>query len=154
MIQYFSDNLVSRRTIVSKHNDARQHWMTGSYPRGGIWGMCPPLEPNGQRKNLRRLNDLRGPIQRKSPKLSTWFFLERFSWVYSSIWDKKKRHMWTKSMFTSCRCVCFFSSRRTSLWPESLHKSLILAKFLSRERALSFPFIAFLTQFCLLYNLV
>ena len=59
-------------------------------------------------------------------------------------WDKKKRYMWTKSMFTSRRCVCFFSSRRTSRWPESLHKSLILAKFLSRERALSFPFITFL----------
>ena len=38
---------------------------------GGIWGTCPPLEPNAQRKNLRRLKDLRGPIQRKSPKLST-----------------------------------------------------------------------------------
>ena len=38
---------------------------------GGIWGMCPPpLEPNAQRKNLRRLKDLKGPIQRKSPKFS------------------------------------------------------------------------------------
>ena len=27
IIQYFSDNLVSRRKIVSKHWDARQHWM-------------------------------------------------------------------------------------------------------------------------------
>ena len=34
---------------------------------GGIWGMCPPLEPNAQRKNLRRLKDLRGPFHRKSP---------------------------------------------------------------------------------------
>ena len=33
---------------------------------GGIWGMCPPLEPNAQRKNLRRLKDLWGAIQRKS----------------------------------------------------------------------------------------
>ena len=49
-----------------------------------------------------------------------------------------------KSMFTSRRCVCFFSSRRTCRWPELQHKSLILAKFLSRKRALSFPFIAFL----------
>ena len=27
IIQYFSDNLVCRRKIVSKHSDARQHWM-------------------------------------------------------------------------------------------------------------------------------
>ena len=45
---------------------------SGAYSRGGIWGICPPpLEPNAQRKNLRRLRDLRGTIQRKSPKLST-----------------------------------------------------------------------------------
>ena len=37
---------------------------------GGIWGTCPPLEPNAQRKNLRRLKDLRGQIQQKSPKFS------------------------------------------------------------------------------------
>ena len=47
-----------------------QAW-SGAYPRGGgIWGMCPPLESNAQRKNLRRLKDLKGPIQRKSPKFS------------------------------------------------------------------------------------
>ena len=39
---------------------------------GGIWGTCPPLEPNAQRKNLRRLKDLRGQIQQKSPKFSKW----------------------------------------------------------------------------------
>ena len=41
--------------------------------KGWAFGACapPPLEPNAQRKNLRRLKDLRGPIQRKSPKLST-----------------------------------------------------------------------------------
>ena len=44
------------------------------YPRGGHLGHVPPLEPNAQRKNLRRFKDLRGPIQRKSPKLSTGFF--------------------------------------------------------------------------------
>ena len=50
--------------------------LSGTYTRGGgIWGMCPPpLEPNAQRKNLRRLKDLRRPIQRKSPKLLTRFF--------------------------------------------------------------------------------
>ena len=37
---------------------------------GGIWGTCPPLEPNAQQKNLRRLKDLRGQIQQKSPKFS------------------------------------------------------------------------------------
>ena len=41
---------------------------------GGIWGTCPPLEPNAQRKNLRRLKDLRGQIHQKSPKFSKWFF--------------------------------------------------------------------------------
>ena len=30
IIQYFSDNLVCRRKIVSKHSDARQHWMIDS----------------------------------------------------------------------------------------------------------------------------
>ena len=29
-IQYFFDNLVSRRNVVSKHSDARQHWMIDS----------------------------------------------------------------------------------------------------------------------------
>ena len=43
----------------------------GAYPRGGgIWGTCPPLEPNAQRKNLRRLKDLKGQIQQKYPKFS------------------------------------------------------------------------------------
>ena len=37
---------------------------------GGAFGACVPLDPNAQRKNLRRLKDLRGPIQRKSPKFS------------------------------------------------------------------------------------
>ena len=44
---------------------------TGAYPRGGHLGHVPPLEPNAQRKNLRRLKDLRGPIHRKSPKSPT-----------------------------------------------------------------------------------
>ena len=36
---------------------------------GGHLGHVPsPLEPNAQQKNLRRLKDLKGPIQRKSPK--------------------------------------------------------------------------------------
>ena len=113
---------------------------SGAYPREeGI-----PLEPNAQRKNLLRLKDLRGPIQRKSTKFPRWVFFYEFSWVYSSIWNKKERYMWTKSMFTSRQCVCFFSSRRTSRWPDSQHENMILAKFLSRERSLSFPFIAFL----------
>ena len=30
IIQYFSDNLVCRRKIVSKHSDARQQWMIDS----------------------------------------------------------------------------------------------------------------------------
>ena len=58
---------------------------------GGIWGMCPPLEPNAQRKNLRRLKDLRRPIQRKSPRFFFFFLLKTFSQVYSSIYNKKKR---------------------------------------------------------------
>ena len=43
---------------------------TGAYPRGGHLGHVPPLEPNAQRKNLRRLKDLRGQIQQKSPIFS------------------------------------------------------------------------------------
>ena len=41
--------------------------------QGGAFGACAPLEPNAQRKNLRKLKDLRGPIQRKSPKFSNEF---------------------------------------------------------------------------------
>ena len=43
--------------------------------KGGHLGhVPPPLEPNAQRKNLRRLKDLRGQIQQKSPKFSKWIF--------------------------------------------------------------------------------
>ena len=49
---------------------------------GGIWGTCPPLEPNAQRKNLRRLKDLRGQIQQKSPKFSKRIF---FFWLRHSL---------------------------------------------------------------------
>ena len=46
-------------------------YMSGAYPRGGHLGhVPPPLELNAQRKNLRRLKDLRGQIQQKSPKFS------------------------------------------------------------------------------------
>ena len=37
---------------------------------GHLGHVPPPLEPNAQRKNLRRLKDLRGQIQQKSPKFS------------------------------------------------------------------------------------
>ena len=43
--------------------------------KGGAFGACaPPLEPNAQRKNLRRLKDLRGPNHRKSLKFSKCVF--------------------------------------------------------------------------------
>ena len=144
---------MSKRKIIltfklwSKINSAYVYSECQARIQGGghLGHVPPPLEPNTQRKNLRRLKDLRGPIQRKSPKSPTYIFFykdSRKSTLQFGI--RKKRYMWTKSMFTSRRCVCFFLSRRTSRWPESLLKSLILAKFLSRERALSFPFIAFL----------
>ena len=50
------------------------HRLQARIQGGGIWGTCPPLEPNAQRKNLRRLKDLRGQIQQKSPKFSKWIF--------------------------------------------------------------------------------
>ena len=48
--------------------------------KGGAFGArAPPLEPNAQRKNLRRLKNLRGQIQQKSPKFSKWIFFFFFA---------------------------------------------------------------------------
>ena len=43
---------------------------------GGAFGARapPPLEPNTQRKNLRRLKDLRGQIQQKLQNFQNEFF--------------------------------------------------------------------------------
>ena len=59
MIQYFSNNLVSRRTIVSKHSDVRQHWMTGSYPRGGAFGACAPPPPLSLMPNEKKSTEIK-----------------------------------------------------------------------------------------------
>ena len=76
-----------RQKIVKYFNSYEAHDVSNngvtSYRRvskgGGIWGMCPPpLEPNAQRKNLRRLKDLRGPIQQKLSKWYIFFFAKDF----------------------------------------------------------------------------
>ena len=59
-----------KRNLWERKNPVASCFWQARIQGGGIWGMCPPLEPNAQRKNLRRLKDLRGPIQRKSPKFS------------------------------------------------------------------------------------
>ena len=98
---------------------------------GGIWGTCPPLEPNAQRKNLRRLKDLRGQIQQKSPKFSKlifFFFCLRHSLKSTLQFGiRKKRYMWTKSMFISRAADAFAFSRPDGLLGDLSHS--IKARF-------------------------
>ena len=82
-----------------------EKWAQARIQGGGIWGMCPPLEPNAQRKNLRRLKDLRGPIQRNRNFENEFFFAKDIllsplfnstsllNFVYSTIWYKEKSYM-------------------------------------------------------------
>ena len=78
-LNYFYLRLWRQNKIITIKHDPMY---SGAIPRGGHLGLVPPpLEPNAQRKNLRRLKDLRGQIQQKSPKFSKWIFflLKTFS---------------------------------------------------------------------------